>query len=206
MRHKRFVYGLAAAGAAAALMLGGCSNTAGDTASSSTSVAPSSSPSVGSTQTAHNNADVMFAQMMIPHHEQAIEMSDMLLGKEGIDPGITALAEQIKGAQGPEIEQMRSWLQEWGTPPMPDGMPGHSMPGHGMGMMAEADMAALQNAQGADAGRLFLTQMITHHQGAITMAQQETDGGQFPAAVELARSIVTTQRAEIATMQGMLDK
>ncbi|PRC52993.1 DUF305 domain-containing protein, partial [Mycobacterium sp. ITM-2017-0098] len=83
---------------------------------------------------------------------------------------ITAMAEQIKNAQGPEIEQMKTWLQEWGTPPMADGMPGHNMPGNDMGqmpgmaggdgMMSEADMTALQNAQGAEAGKLFLTQMI----------------------------------------------
>jgi uncharacterized protein (DUF305 family) len=216
MRHKRYGYGIAAAGAAI-LVLGACSGTAGDTeASSNTSAASSSSPSVVSTQAAHNMADVMFAQMMIPHHQQAIEMSDMLFGKQGIDPEITAMAEQIKKAQGPEIEQMQSWLQEWGTPPMSDGMPGHNMPGHDMGqmpgmaggngMMSEADMTALQNAQGAEAGRLFLTQMIAHHEGAITMAQQEIDTGQFPATVELARSIVTSQQAEIVTMQGMLDK
>lgn len=218
MRHKRYGYGLLATGAAI-VVLGGCSSTADDAeASSSTSLASSSSPSVASTPAAHNNADVMFAQMMIPHHQQAIEMSDMLLGKEGITPEITALAEQIKTAQGPEIEQMQSWLQEWGTPPMPtpDGMPGHNMPGHdmgqmpgmagGQGMMSEADMTALQNAQGAEAGRLFLSQMITHHEGAITMAEQEIDTGQYPATVELARSIVTSQQAEIVTMQGLLDK
>jgi uncharacterized protein (DUF305 family) len=216
MRHKRYGYGLLAAGAAM-VVLGACSNTADDNpAASSTSVAASSSPSATAAQAAHNNADVMFSRMMIPHHQQAIEMSDMLLGKEGIDPEITALAEQIKKAQGPEIEQMKAWLQEWGTPPMPDGMPGHNMPGHDMGqmpgmagghgMMSAADMTALQNAQGAEAGRLFLSQMITHHEGAITMAQQEIDTGQYPATVELARSIVTSQQAEIVTMRGLLDK
>ncbi|PRC45882.1 DUF305 domain-containing protein, partial [Mycobacterium sp. ITM-2017-0098] len=131
MRHNRYGYGLAVAGAAV-LVLGACSSTANDTEASSstsavssdTSAAPSSSPSATGTQAAHNMADVMFSQMMIPHHQQAIEMSDMLFGKQGIDPEITAMAEQIKNAQGPEIEQMKTWLQEWGTPPMADGMPG----------------------------------------------------------------------------------
>lgn len=154
-------------------------------------------------------------------------MSDMLLGKQGIDPEVVSLANEIKNAQGPEIEQMQGWLQDWGvssstSAPSTAAMPGHDMPGHqmpsgdmgdmpgmsggGMGMMSEADMAALQNAQGAEASRLFLTQMIEHHKGAIMMAQQEVDNGQFPAAVEMARNIVSSQQAEIDTMQGMLDK
>ena len=70
----------------------------------------------------------MFAQHMIPHHQQAIEMSDMILAKQGIDPRVVELANQIKVAQGPEIEQMQGWLKEWGQPTMPM-MPGMEMPG-----------------------------------------------------------------------------
>lgn len=165
---------------------------------------------------------------MIPHHQQAIEMSDMLLGKQSIDPEVISLANQIKNAQGPEIQQMQGWLQEWGASSSPapaptsTAMPGHNMPGHqmpsgdmddmpgtgsgGHGMMSEADMAALQNAQGPEASRLFLTQMIAHHKGAIMMAQEEIELGQFPAAVEMARNIVSSQQAEVDTMQGMLSK
>ena len=231
MQHKRFGFGLAAL-AASALFVSGCSNATNESqssASSTTSAAASASasPSAASSDAAHNDADVTFAQGMIPHHQQAIEMSDMLLGKQGVDPEVVSLANEIKNAQGPEIEQMQGWLQDWGvssstTAPSTAAMPGHDMPGHqmpsgdmgdmpgmsggGMGMMSEADMAALQNAQGAEASRLFLTQMIEHHKGAIMMAQQEVDNGQFPAAVEMARNIVSSQQAEIDTMQGMLDK
>uniref|UniRef100_A1UQ05 DUF305 domain-containing protein n=1 Tax=Mycobacterium sp. (strain KMS) TaxID=189918 RepID=A1UQ05_MYCSK len=227
MQHKRFGLGLAAL-VASALFISACSTATTDSQSStsSTSAAASASPSAPSSSAAHNDADVMFAQGMIPHHQQAIEMSDMLLGKKGIDPGVIALANEIKDAQSPEIEQMQAWLQEWGdsTTPGPNstGMPGHNMPGHqmpgggdmgempgmggGHGMMSQADMAALQNAQGADASRLFLTQMIQHHRGAIMMAQKEIDNGQFPAVVEMALNIVSSQQAEIDTMQGMLDK
>jgi len=222
MHYKRYGFWLAVL--AAALFVGACSNTATDSQQSSgagtTSAAASASPSAASSDAAQNDADVAFAQGMIPHHQQAIEMSDMLLGKQGIDPEVVSLANEIKNAQGPEIEQMQGWLQEWGvssTPaPSSTGMPGHNMPGggdmgdmpgmSGGGMMSEADMAALQNAQGAEASRLFLTQMIEHHEGAIMMAQQEIDDGQFPAAVEMARNIVSSQQAEIDTMQGMLDK
>ncbi|MCF4120396.1 DUF305 domain-containing protein [Antribacter sp. KLBMP9083] len=144
-----------------------------------------------------NSADVMFAQMMVPHHEQAIEMSDVLLAKDGVDPEVVDLAEQIKAAQGPEIEQMNEWLDEWGAD-MAGGMD------HGDGMMSEADMEALADADGASAGDLYLEQMIEHHEGAIDMAESEVSDGKHEGAVAMAESIVETQTAEIATMQDML--
>jgi uncharacterized protein (DUF305 family) len=222
-----------AAAVAALVIAAGCSNNsggeqpAGQTPTAATPTAQATTP-VGEE---HNDADVTFAQHMIPHHQQAIEMSDMVLGKQGIDPRVTELAKQIKAAQGPEIEKMQGWLTQWGSPqmPMPSGMPDHGnmpmpsgdMPGHSImsttsampstsgmpgmsGMMSEQDMAALQNAQGVEASKLFLTQMITHHEGAITMAQTEIKDGQYPAAVELARAIVAAQQKEIDTMKGIL--
>jgi uncharacterized protein (DUF305 family) len=154
---------------------------------------------------------MMFARMMIPHHEQAIEMSDMMLEKQGIDPRVMDLATQIEAAQGPEIEQMQGWLNQWG---MSD-MPGHGgmkdsdtagMPGmEGMeGMMSPAQMAALDNATGVEASKLFLTGMIKHHEGALTMAQEEIKNGQFPDAVALAKSILESQQKEIDTMNEIL--
>jgi uncharacterized protein (DUF305 family) len=177
----------------------------------SAAASPSTSAGGGAQASAHNDADVMFAQGMIPHHQQAIEMGDMLLAKQGIDPGVVSLANQIKAAQGPEIQQMQGWLADWGvatTTAPGGGMPG--MPGHdmgdmgGSGMMSEQDMAALRDAQGVEASKLFLTQMIEHHKGAITMAQTEVDKGQFSPAVEMARSIITSQQKEIDTMQQMI--
>ena len=212
---------LLSAGAVMALVVSaGCSNSSDTSAEkSSTSASATAAPATAQNAGAHNDADVMFAQHMIPHHQQAIEMSDMVLGKQGIDPRVTELANQIKAAQGPEIQQMQGWLTQWGNPPMPSmsagNMPGHDMPGmSGMpsmsgapgmaGMMSEADMAALQNAQGVEASKLFLTQMIAHHEGAITMAQNEIKDGRYPAAVELAKAIVSAQQKEIDTMKGML--
>lgn len=146
-----------------------------------------------------NSADVMFAQMMIPHHEQAVEMSDMLLAKTGIDPEVTALAEQIKAAQQPEIEQMEEWLDAWGAD-----MPGMDDMHHGDGMMSEDDMEALEAATGTEAARLFLEQMIEHHEGAIDMAQDEADDGQNADAVALANDIIASQTEEIETMRELL--
>lgn len=181
------------------------------TAAASSTSAPNTAP--------HNNADVMFTQHMIPHHQQAIEMSDDVLGKQGIDPRVIALANQIKAAQGPEIAQMQGWLTQWGVPAMPmtpgggmndmpgmPGMPGHDMGdmGAGMGMMSEQDMAALRDAQGTAASRLFLTQMIQHHQGAIIMAQHEIGAGQYPGTIALAKSIAESQQKEIDEMNKIL--
>jgi uncharacterized protein (DUF305 family) len=220
---------LIGAGALAALVVAaGCSDSGDSTGSGSADMSGhsmSSSATAAATTAApaaeaHNDADVMFAQHMIPHHQQAIEMSDMLLPKQGIDPRVTQLANQIKAAQGPEIEQMQGWLKQWGNPPMPS-MPSATMPmpsgdmnmpGHGdmqgmssgQGMMSEQDMTALQNAQGVEASKLFLTQMIQHHEGAIAMAQIEIKDGQYPPAVAMARSIVTSQQQEIDTMKGIL--
>jgi uncharacterized protein (DUF305 family) len=198
---------LAGAGALVVVVVSaGCSSgesntsehSSGHSASASASATGSSAPGAE----AHNDADVAFTQQMIPHHRQAVEMSDMLLAKQGIDPRVTALANQIKAEQGPEIRQMQGWLDQWKVPPMP-AMSGHDM--HDMtGMMSEQDMAALTAAQGAEASKLFLTQMISHHQGAITMAQKEIDIGQYPSATQLARSIVETQQREIDAMNGML--
>lgn len=149
-----------------------------------------------------NSADVMFAQMMIPHHEQAVEMSDMLLAKSDIDPEVAALAEQIKAAQQPEIEQMEEWLDAWGADmPGMDDMDGMH---HGDGMMSEDDMEALEAATGTEAARLFLEQMIEHHEGAIDMAQDEVDDGQNADAVALADDIIASQTEEIATMRELL--
>ena len=150
-----------------------------------------------------DQADIMFAQMMIPHHEQAIEMSDIILAKDGVDPEVVELAEEIKAAQGPEIEQMESWLDEWGVPTMmdDDGMGGMD----GMaGMLTEEEIDALEAADGATGTTLFLEGMIEHHEGAIDMAEQHQENGESDEALELSASIIETQTAEIERMQQLL--
>jgi uncharacterized protein (DUF305 family) len=144
-----------------------------------------------------NQSDIQFTMMMIPHHQQAIEMSDVILAKDDIDEQVTALAEQIKAAQGPEIEQMESWLDDWGS-----GM--GDMDGMGHGMMSDTDMQALEDASGVEASRLFLEQMIVHHQGAIDMAQTEVENGQNADVIALAEAIIASQTTEITTMEDIL--
>ncbi|MDV8015530.1 DUF305 domain-containing protein [Rhodococcus sp. IEGM 1241] len=221
------VLAISAAAAAAIFVLTAC-NSSNTNENTSTSTTMSAESSTAVNASVHNQADVTFAEQMIPHHSQAVEMSDMLLSKDGIDPRVTTLAEQIKAAQGPEIEQLQTWLTTWGqssTPSSGMDMPttSHSMEGMtpstsmgmmpstsmgmmpGMeGMMSAEDMTALQNAQGTDAAKLFLTQMIDHHRGAVAMAQTEVDSGQYPEAIAMAQTIISTQNLEITTMEGIL--
>ncbi|MFW0773014.1 DUF305 domain-containing protein [Paenarthrobacter nitroguajacolicus] len=210
---KKKALTISAAAIAAAIALAGCAagTEAGSPATSSMpgmnhggSAMPSGSASATSPAASadFNDADTMFAQMMIPHHAQAVEMSDMILKKQDIPAEVMALATKIKAAQGPEIEKMTGWLESWGQPTaMPTNMPsGHSM----SGMMGEEDMKKLEAAQGTEAAKLFLTQMIAHHEGAVMMAKTETTDGKNADAVKLSKDIVTAQEAEIQEMKDLL--
>lgn len=156
---------------------------------------------------AHNDQDVAFATGMIPHHGQAIEMADMALASAQSGE-VKTLAQQIKDAQDPEIQTMSSWLQEWGQP-VPDptaAAEGEGHMGHGSmdGIMSQQQMSELHQAQGDAFDRMWLQMMIEHHQGAVTMSQQEIDSGENPAAVALAEQIISGQQAEIQHMQQLL--
>lgn len=153
-----------------------------------------------------NAADVQFAQMMIPHHAQAIEMADLAATRAN-DPELKALAAQIKAAQQPEIDTMNGWLKEWGQPSAQPG--GHNMPSMGPsmpGMMSEEDMNKLKAASGADFDRQFTRMMIAHHNGAIQMARDATRNGSNPAVIQLAIAIEQAQTSEVAQLQKILDR
>ncbi|MDI3243214.1 DUF305 domain-containing protein [Arthrobacter sp. AL08] len=194
---------ISAFGIAAVIALAGCAGTSGSTPASSmpgmgqTGMGMSSSSAPAASD--HNAADTMFTQGMIPHHAQAVEMSDMMLKKQGMDARITALATKIKAAQAPEIEQMTGWLRTWNEP-------AQMASGHGMGdgMMGDDDLNKLDAAQGTAAAKLFLTGMIAHHQGAVAMATTEISQGKNPDATNLGKAIVTFQTAEIKEMKDLL--
>lgn len=183
---------------AAMLALAGCSTATDNGSMPGMNHATSPMTSQAAMAGDHNSEDAMFAQMMIPHHAQAVDMSEIMLAKTGLDAEITALAQEIKAAQGPEITKMTSWLNGWGEPTTMSG--NHSM----NGMMTDADLAKLTAAQGAEARKLFLTQMIAHHEGAVEMAQTELAEGKNADAVALAKSIIAAQEAEIQKMQDLL--
>jgi uncharacterized protein (DUF305 family) len=144
-----------------------------------------------------SNADIMFAQMMIPHHQQALDMSELAL-QLAQSPELLDLAAQIRDEQDPEIAQMRSWLTSSGAS---EDM-GHAS--HGMdGMLTEEQMAQLLSATGADFERLFLEGMIGHHEGAIAMAQMVLDSDN-PEVRALAEAIVSSQQTQIDYMRTLL--
>jgi uncharacterized protein (DUF305 family) len=155
----------------------------------------------------HNEDDAMFAQMMIVHHEGAIEMAQ-LAQEQAVTPEVQELAGQIEQAQGPEIELMQSWLQQWGEPAAADddmaGMDHGDSGGMEMdGMSQEEAMAELQTLSGEAFDARFLELMIEHHRGAVTMAQTALDEGQHPDVQELAEKVVTDQEAEIEQMEQL---
>jgi uncharacterized protein (DUF305 family) len=162
---------------------------------------------------AFNDADVMFAQMMIPHHEQALEMSKLADGQAS-DAEIKTLAADIEKAQDPEIKTMKSWLKAWGKPESAqESMPGMDHGSGGMdhgsgmsGMMSEQDMKKLEAAKGTDFDRMFAQMMIEHHEGAITMAEDEQKNGRDATAKKLAAAVVKTQTAEVEKFQKILDR
>lgn len=181
-----------------------------------------------------NSGDVAFAQGMIPHHQQAVEMADIAL-----DPARTAgaavkdLATRIQGAQGPEIQLMTGWLTGWGQPIAMAGMdgmgsvsmegmapgetkaPGETMPVaetmaamEGMsgmkGMMSADEMTGLEKVTGAEFDKAWLGMMIRHHDGAVGMSKTEQTDGKNVDAIDLAGKIISAQEAEIEEMKKLL--
>ena len=197
--------GLAALTITAALALAGCSDQdMGAMAPSSAAPSAGSSGSSPSTSAEFNDADVMFVQMMMPHHEQAVAMSDTLLAKSGVDSDVTKLAEQIKAAQQPEIDTMKGFLTAWGQQEM-GGMGGMN---HGSddGMATDTQLKELDQADAQTGQKMYLQLMTAHHQGAVKMAETEVNDGKNPEAVDLAKNIIATQQQEIGTMKDLLGK
>jgi len=151
-----------------------------------------------------NDADVAFAQGMIPHHEQAVEMADIALDPTvGASDVVRDLATRIKAAQDPEIELMTGWLTTWGQPITMDENGGHDMSSM-EGVMTAEEMDSLAAATGADFDQMWMEMMIRHHEGAIAMAETVKASGSNPDALVLADQIIGAQQAEIVEMQGFL--
>ena len=179
--------------------------TTSPTSSTSATATESASESASTDVTAdHNDQDTTFAQMMIIHHEGAIEMSQLAVERAD-NPAVVALAERIAEAQGPEIDEMTAWLGAWGEDVSPDDHGGMDMGGMDMnGMSQEEMMTQLDGLTGAEFDQAFLEAMIAHHEGAIEMSEQQVADGQNPDAVTLAEKIIDDQQAEITEMQEIL--
>jgi uncharacterized protein (DUF305 family) len=170
---------------AAAIVLAACSQGGEEQGSAPATPAP-------------NDADVTFAQNMIPHHQQAIDMAK-LVDTHTERPELRQLASSIVTAQGQEITQLQGWLSSWGKPATPEGM------GHGgmemPGTMSEADMNRLMDLNEADFDLAFVEMMAAHHQGAIDMAKTELEEGSLPEVKQFAQKVIDDQQKEVDQLQ-----
>ena len=182
---------------------------------------PADSPETSATE--HNEADVRFATDMMQHHAQALVMVDLTMGRP-LSPEVERLAEDIRTAQGPEIETFTDWLSGWDEE-VPETVRDHANAGHDMGdmegmdgmddmgesmeempgMMTADQMAALSDASDGEFEDRWLELMIDHHTGAVEMARTEQEEGEFRPAVDLAGDIAASQSEEIETMRELLD-
>ncbi|MCV7281657.1 DUF305 domain-containing protein [Mycolicibacterium flavescens] len=184
---------------AAALLVSSCSSPASD---GHTDHEHPDEPVITGEPAGYNADDVAFATNMIPHHEQAVELS-ALVPERSTNPEVQALAEQISAAQGPEIQIMKVLLVQWKE--NPDSGTGHEAHGAEMhGMVDEATMTRLKSLSGAEFDTLWLQSMISHHEGAVEMAKAELANGENVDAKRLAQTMVDTQQAEINQMNQML--
>ncbi|ELP62256.1 DUF305 domain-containing protein [Streptomyces turgidiscabies] len=179
--------------------------TATATLSLLTACGGSDSESTGSTGArtetdAYNAQDVTFAQGMIPHHKGALEMAEEAADKAS-SAEVKSLAARIEKAQTPEIETMTGWLKTWGkdVPTSTESMPGMEA------MESMEAMPEMNHGSAADDfDKAFLTMMIEHHKGAVTMATTEKAKGEYGPATSMADDVIRTQNAEITEMNGLL--
>lgn len=195
---------LIVAGFATVALVAGCGS-GNDMAGMQHNSTAASTPASGQQSADHNDHDVQFAQEMIAHHQQALDMAKMVPGKS-TNPKVTDLAKRIEGAQDPEIKTMTAWLSKWGASPTASSMPGmdHGSMGSGNGMMTAEEMTKLGQATGAEFDRMWMEMMIKHHQGAIEMSKTHIEKGSNAESKKLAQDIITAQQAEITEMQGLL--
>ena len=177
----------------------------GSDESPSADTAPATEAPSGSNATvALNAADIEFAQGMIAHHEQAIEMAEIALDPNvGASPEVIDLATRIKGAQDPEVELMTGWLTAAGEPVVMDTSGGHDMSSMD-GMMTAEQMDAMAAMTGAEFDQMWLEMMIAHHEGAISQSESVKSNGSNPDVLALADQIITAQQREITEMQALL--
>jgi uncharacterized protein (DUF305 family) len=145
----------------------------------------------------HNSADVEFARGMVPHHEQALEMSGLVASRTE-NPHVIDLAKRVADAQKPEIDRMNGWLRTWNAPVQASS---HTAHGDSHGMVELGNLAELD---GTDFDRQWLSLMIQHHRGAVDMAQKHLAAGTDPETRKLAQDVVSHQEKEIAEMESLL--
>ncbi|MBE2998480.1 DUF305 domain-containing protein [Nocardiopsis sp. HNM0947] len=177
----------------------------------------------------HNEADVDYLVMMIEHHTQALEMTDLVPDRHERD-GIERIADRISAAQEPEITAMESWLEENVFAPAREnpahqnfcGLEGdgdHHAEGEDVaecvldvdhddmeGMVSEEDLERLESAEGDDFDQLFVELMSEHHRGAVTMAEDVMADGSDRQVLEMANDLIAEQNTEISRMERILEE
>ncbi len=170
-------------------------------------IAGCSSSSTINQDASWNQADQKFVQEMIPHHEQAVVMSEMVSNVE-VSGETAALATEVIGAQASEIDLMKGFLSEWGVEYDPNSDPhaGHMMSGdESSGMMTDEELAELKNSSGVVFEKMWLTMMLAHHKGAIKMAETVIADGKDEQVKTLAEAIINEQQKEIELIQTLLN-
>jgi len=150
-----------------------------------------------------NDADVKFAQEMIPHHEQAIAIAELALDPRAqASAAVKDLAGRIEAGQDPEVTLMKGWLKEWGQPTMEE-LPQHDMSTM-EGMVSADDMEKMATLTGAEFDTAWLKAMIAHHEGALKMAEEVKAKGKHPDVAKLADAVIAAQTAEIEEMTPLV--
>ncbi|GIH27468.1 DUF305 domain-containing protein [Acrocarpospora phusangensis] len=154
------------------------------------------------TPSAVNASDVMFLQMMVAHNQQGVGLAKLAEGRD-VRPEVRTLAAAMGSTQSTEVQRMSRWLVEWDQPltAAPDEHAHHG----GMPETTKAELARLRDAPDADFESRLLNTMIAHQDDAIQLARYETGGGTNPGALELARQIDVSRKAQIDYMLGLLD-
>ena len=184
------------------IALVGCGSST-STSTTATTLPAAAAASVAPAGAAFNDADVTFARGMIPHHEQAIEMADIALDPTvGASDAVRGLATRIKAAQDPEVALMKGWLTAWGQPLTTD-MTSSEMAAM-EGMMSVSDMDALGKLKAVEFDTKWLEMMVSHHNGAIKMAQTVKATGKNADVLTLAGNVISAQQAEIDEMATLI--
>ena len=146
----------------------------------------------------HNDADVAYAQRMIPLQQQAVALSEALLAKPGVDPDVAGIASAIAEGDRPEIAQLQGWLREWGVPG------GDRAQGDVAALASERYTADITAADPGQAAKLFLTRMLTNREQTLALSETEIDDGIYRATVAAAGGNQATQQRQISTMRTLL--
>ena len=198
-RSSRSLARVTAAAAAVLLLAAGCS-------AGSEEPNPGGPAVASAGQGGANDADRHFVEKLQPHHDQAVEMSKMVLAKKsGVDPEVQEIARQIAKVSEKELDRVNGWAVAWGAAAA-EGHGAEEDPNHhggAGGLMTEGQMLLLDQLDGLDAEQVYLDGMVKHHQGAVALTETQIREGTHPDAVALAREILARQQSEIARLQEL---